>query len=586
MKLNNNFSDFIGRAYDIENGKMASSSSVLLAKEALFDFSQEPTTKVTIGNKSYQLPHVFNWNSGTSSSGTTTIEGSSEVSYLKSISNLFSTQYSGVIFKGSISSTFKSVESNNNNNYFITETRNRSLGTLSFNGDFKDYLSAKARDFINDNDISPVDVFAKYGIYFIKSFEVGGRLSVDAASEQSQYTKQTEFNLEVKAAYKALETENNTEIQKTIKKLASNSSYSFYAEGGDLDIISSQSPSSDEFQLWLKSIASSPTLTWFNNLDDALVPIWTLAKNDKRQAQLKSYYQNKITGGYLRSMYFIAHTRKEGDGYSDPDTNTPSKNVYITCKNYGQKDAASHEFILDQNHMLAGAYNSREVNGTDVYDFSEAIQSLGSKLDSRYLDVTLTCKGEDAWAPDILFMIGEDEGKDFHVLAADTDQTKYLSIEGKDSVETVTISSTITNGAITSGSTDLNGFWLITSTDKDEYSHTDSNDVSVTIELKNKKFPISQNIDIVKRKDRRSNIFDLSASINNNSENIIFEDIKKISIINSSGDDWKLKSAICITRDFSGHFRVLAAHPDLGDNFWIGKDYKKTKEIFPTPDIE
>lgn len=197
--------DAIGCGYQIVTGQYASIDSCGLK---LFDFEKIGTTDLfsPATGKTYQFPKKFVQYLDDNVRQSTVISGETVEEFLEKLSTSVEVSAEYKAFSGSVKTEFQNSTEFTRFEAYTRFQYNASLWELNLDetaGNPRDFLKDSVRDDIDN--LSPIDLYDRYGTHYVNSIKVGGRCMYSAVTNKLKCNKtqslgvyvQTKFELEV-----------------------------------------------------------------------------------------------------------------------------------------------------------------------------------------------------------------------------------------------------------------------------------------------------------------------------------------------------------------------------------------------------
>ena len=369
----------VGRGYDVF-GKYASVDSL---KQPVLD-----TGKLIQSQKMERIRYDEGVNSQNISE--------SIRSYSNNMSTKISASGSYFGFGGSVKANFDSARTQKLNNYFSTYSYVVKKYGVYVNGtaDLKDYLTADAKQMLNDSSISANTVFANFGQYVLVDTITGGRVDYSITASSKASTSYENFKTATKADFNAVifSAGGSAQYQNVKNKSTydSDKEQILHSYGGGFALNINQFINDPQaLTKWESTLEDKGTLVDFGNTTArALVPIWELCSDPARAASLKAEFEklNLAQGNqwpvqkYVTDIVFVADKNEWNarsqcpPGYQliNADLNAGAGGNFIyLCYKLGENiDEAYTDFFMEYRGSSAGSetnpmnHNSNYVNYT------------------------------------------------------------------------------------------------------------------------------------------------------------------------------------------------------------------------------
>lgn len=244
-------------------------------------------------------------------------------SYSKQLSASLGASY-GSFFSASVNVDFSSLAKSSltEKQEFMKFHTSAQTMTLTFRekvDSYRDYLDESfARD-LADSDVTPEELFEKYGTHVITSAAYGGRLdfnyylySTDSSTSQEDIEK---IGGKLSAGIGSFKADGSVNVSNEYKEEAAskhvNIMNSVQVYGGEPMDMASLETVTANYGAWLKTIADAPTMIGVLN-PNSLYPIWELLpdtpEGNVRKAELSAAFSELADGSYdkLLEDYFIS----------------------------------------------------------------------------------------------------------------------------------------------------------------------------------------------------------------------------------------------------------------------------------------
>jgi hypothetical protein len=279
----------VGRGYDIF-GEYANNKSV---KEQLFRLENYQTVPMDDAQE-YKVPDIMKLKYINEKDIKIT-EGNSLNQYASSLSAELGLSYNGFVFSGSVESRFGKDKSSQSRNYFYTMTDWTRVWEVYINpvkeDNLRQYLTPDAKTAI---DSWPAEkLFEVFGTHYVSNGYFGGAMEYNLSEKFTSQTEANSIAVSVKAKYvnvsgNAAINYNKNEVNEKFK-----SNIKIYARGGDVQYANNSAMGDNsQYNLWVNSIPTKAVLIDFKKA--SLVPIWNLAANATRKAELENAFKKLL----------------------------------------------------------------------------------------------------------------------------------------------------------------------------------------------------------------------------------------------------------------------------------------------------
>ena len=277
--------DIVGYGYNIF-GKFADNES--LKPYSLFNFGEDRV--VPVGGRRYDVPKfVILENIGKKE--VTEISGSNEREFTKNFGASVGLEIDAAVFEASVSTAFERTWGGSVRNYFHTiRDANRTWRiSIDRRANLRDILDPAAKNDIDNMD--PSELFDLYGTHYVASAFLGGRSDYTTVTRITENFKEEEIKAAVSAKYKVVSANVETNFSQKEKEIESNTRTDLTVTGGNSEY-AGNIHNFEMYKLWADGIRSLPVLCDFEK--GSLRPIWDLAGNPTRKAQLEAAFNELI----------------------------------------------------------------------------------------------------------------------------------------------------------------------------------------------------------------------------------------------------------------------------------------------------
>jgi hypothetical protein len=226
-----------------------------------------------------------------------TVSGTSIDEYTSSMSNTTNLSGSYKFFSGAVETNFSSGKYRYSEYSFATvQSLINKYGIrvgLNYTAeDLKQYLTTKARQDINNDQMAPATLFSMYGTHAVTGLVLGGRLDFSVSADMSKVTTTKGIRVFAEASFEAtfasasvsneyVSSEEMSQFRSTEEKRLE--VYGGAAEYGQ-NIIND-----NDYQAWVSSIAANYVFCDFQ--EDGLMPIWDFCDSQTRRDALKAGFE-------------------------------------------------------------------------------------------------------------------------------------------------------------------------------------------------------------------------------------------------------------------------------------------------------
>jgi len=172
------------------------------------------------------------------------------------------------------------------------------------------YIDEYFRDnFLLNDSFSPEDLLANYGTHILLKVELGGRLDMSYAIENTEKVDELTLQARVEASYGTVKGEAKSDYESKRSALMSNTQERIRREGGTALDMSTFDNAKKNYAEWAQSIDNTDYISFIKggqNLVTQLIPIWKLvptSKQARRDAIEKKYNdQLEAKGTWLEGL--------------------------------------------------------------------------------------------------------------------------------------------------------------------------------------------------------------------------------------------------------------------------------------------
>lgn len=293
--------DVIGFGYNV-NGEFARTESTL--GQSLFVLPGGDDRTIEIDGRVYRYNQEMNV-SMLYRSDLRQVQGNTIELYREELGQSVGVAGDYKLFSASLKVAYKSTSLSQEETTYTTVREVHRLWQINLPGPtrLQKYLKAEVRELLENNQVSPHEVFDSLGAYYISEAVVGGRIDYNAATKSLRTNSSYDVSVIALASYQALvgeiKADNASKLGKDIENFRSVSAFTLQTVGGKPglgDRIFYDDDKHSAFAEWSASLLSYAVLMDFT--DDSLAPIWLLVADQKRRNVLAQAFpewlQNKI----------------------------------------------------------------------------------------------------------------------------------------------------------------------------------------------------------------------------------------------------------------------------------------------------
>lgn len=279
----------MGMGYDV-NGLYASPESLL--GQPLFDFGGE-LDSIEIEGRSYTFPRSMHVHTYFHSDFKQDVSKEIE-EYREKMSQHVGVSGRYKLFSASLNVDFSTTDQKLTEISYSSTREAHVLWYINLPGaaTLRAMLRRDFREDLNNPKMPAMELFRRYGAYYVSEAAVGGRLDYSAATKTLKLDSSQSLSTSAEMSYKALvgeiKVEHGSEMEKQINSFRSSSTIRLTATGGKpglTDRILHGPDSQQAFSQWAESLLDYATLMDFAS--ESLRPIWELADSAERRAELE-----------------------------------------------------------------------------------------------------------------------------------------------------------------------------------------------------------------------------------------------------------------------------------------------------------
>ncbi|MDF0729545.1 MAC/perforin domain-containing protein [Pseudomonas entomophila] len=290
-------SDVMGLGYNLQ-GEFARAESTI--GQGLFDLPDTDYKTLNIEGKIYRYNKLFGV-SAVFRSDFHQVKGQTIDIYRESLGLSVGVSGRYKLFSASLETAFSSESLSHEETYYDTVREVHRLWQINLPHaeQLRAYLKPEARSAIENNDVSPNDLFDRFGAYYIGEAVIGGRLDYNAATKTLRIEDKYNISVTAKASYQALvgeiSVDSKSELGKQIENFRQLSETNLKTVGGKPGLASKIFHDDDKhsaFNEWAASLLDYAVFMDFTS--ESLVPIWSLATDAKRRDALEAAFPSWI----------------------------------------------------------------------------------------------------------------------------------------------------------------------------------------------------------------------------------------------------------------------------------------------------
>lgn len=282
----------IGNGYDI-NGRYADPKSFVGG--VLFDFGTQ-SYEVEIAGRTYRLPEAMTVQEDYGADYEQQLSESLD-EFRQQLGTDVGVQGSYQLFSASLEVSFSMSDLQVSSITLASSRLVHSLWIirLASTKKLREMLRPEVRSDLDDPSVSPMQIFKRYGAYFIGEAVIGGRLDYNSATRTHRADATLDIGQTAKASFDAkigrIGFSETTDLTRRIAKFEEVSETRITAVGGSqtalAKIIAGDKPIA-AYEEWAKSLQDYAMLTAFT--PQSLRPIWALAATEDRQNELANAF--------------------------------------------------------------------------------------------------------------------------------------------------------------------------------------------------------------------------------------------------------------------------------------------------------
>jgi hypothetical protein len=301
---------------------------------------------------------------------------------MESFNGSVSADYSAVVFSGKATAEFRTEYNSKKTRFFakglgIHTTRDESL---------KKTAPSALRPLLDDDFISDINtksaayILASYGTHLIARCYWGGTAEFNYSYAGTELTGEQDIKAGLDFSYGGGSAQVNVENSRKATELNNNSNLTLYTCGGDNTSFTTVEQFNAGYAAWVASIPARPDLCGIPNLDNDLIPIWTIAEtvNPSKAAEIHQAFrtQAQTQGTALRNYKYVPPAttysyitdldvkRTSSEAVPSGYTNLVKKDMYnpdntnVLCANAGIWGSASWLRIAYKKVVGNGNHNA------------------------------------------------------------------------------------------------------------------------------------------------------------------------------------------------------------------------------------
>jgi len=239
-------------------------------------------------DKTYTCSEDCFFSTDSSQGSTVTAEGSSYEEYTRKMEGAFSVSGGYGAFTGTLSAGFSESVRASSEYYYYSLFQDYEGGVLKINSGLT--LNNDVLTDLNDDTISPEEIFKTYGSHVVTGVLIGGQLRYFADSRQECYESTNEFTTAAQGSYGAITAEASYQQSMTLSESDSTASTKVDVLGGSLDGQTYVMAGDIDSASWATTIADHPAVIGFTN--DGLTPIWEFCTDPTRESLLRVWFDD------------------------------------------------------------------------------------------------------------------------------------------------------------------------------------------------------------------------------------------------------------------------------------------------------
>lgn len=270
--------EYLGKGFDVITGEFADPYSV---KHSVLNMNKIIESKRVFKTDGRGSEHRFN-------------EGKSLYSYSNEMAKKVGVSGGYLYFGGSITESFGSQTYTETNSRYATLVSDVSQYKIEFDDGHLhvfDYLDPIFEADIKNPEMSPEEIFNRYGTHVIRSVKMGGRLDYNVQANSSYNSGSNTFESEVKAsfnmAFASAGASHSTSQKETTTSFNENCDISIKAYP---DYLGSNTITPSQYAAWGEYVRKNPAMCDFG-MQTPLIPIWNMVSDPLRRDQIKRAYE-------------------------------------------------------------------------------------------------------------------------------------------------------------------------------------------------------------------------------------------------------------------------------------------------------
>lgn len=278
----------LGRGYDVFDNY----ADVKMVRGAILDYDKMSANGLLLKNNVENS--IFK-----------TVSGSSMDTYLEEVTKSVKVDVSldagkKFAFTGSVDVNFNSSQSGNSANSFATVKSIINKNQIKIKDeygseDLKGFLSKNFERDIENEDITPNELFDRYGTHCLRDIILGGRLDYNVSINNNYVANSSSLAIQAEASFKSSflgidASANSSANTSTRDSTTSNNEYmeKRLVVYGGLSEYGQNIINNDDYDMWIQSINDHSVFCDFGN--KPFIPIWELCNDPGRSQQIKDAF--------------------------------------------------------------------------------------------------------------------------------------------------------------------------------------------------------------------------------------------------------------------------------------------------------
>lgn len=282
---------YLGRGYDVARGEFFCASKDLKGQILKFDASFKPMINTSVNSSDVTYTAGRTFKSYHDQFGEAVGVTGGYAGFSASIDVDFSTESSF--------SEEKSFASANGMNKKVCEYIDLTQTSIE---NLRKHITDEFKSAINDDNVSPKEIFNTYGTHVLLDTYIGGRFVVNYIYDNTEYEDSSSIKAAVQANYEGafkVGGSSTTTYGEGSKMTTSNTSISGYSRGGKGISFGSLADAMEVWKSWNESLEDEATWSFIYSAEtvkneDTKTGVWLFADKQSRREQIKKAYKELL----------------------------------------------------------------------------------------------------------------------------------------------------------------------------------------------------------------------------------------------------------------------------------------------------